>query len=108
MAEVIGLAVGFVGLAGLSTTCVDCFKLVQVYDSRACDYKILQDALDNQQFHFMVWGMACGFMDQERPNARYLLQNSTLSLLNVQGSMILCQQLAIDGLNRLWRASCHY
>ncbi|KIN05366.1 hypothetical protein OIDMADRAFT_142991 [Oidiodendron maius Zn] len=71
MAEAIGLVVGFVGLAGLFSTCVDCFKLVQVYDSRSADYEILQTMLDNQQFHFMAWGKACGFMDPDRMNSRF-------------------------------------
>ena len=70
--EPAGLAVGFVGLAGLFSTCVDCFKLVQVYDSRSCDYEILQTMLDNQQFHFMAWAKACGFMDPDRTNLRYV------------------------------------
>jgi hypothetical protein len=70
MAEPVGLAVGFIGLAGLFSTCVDCFKLVQVYDSRSHDYEILQTMLDNQQFHFMAWGKACGFMNPDRINRR--------------------------------------
>lgn len=62
MAEAIGLTVGFIGLASLFSTCVDCFKLVQVCGSQTGDYEILQTMLDNQQFHFMAWGKACGFM----------------------------------------------
>lgn len=71
MAEAIGLAVGFIGLAGLFSTCVDCFKLVQVYGARPYDYEILQTMLDNQQFHFMAWGKACGFMDPDRAKSRF-------------------------------------
>ena len=71
MAEAIGLAVGFIGLAGLFSTCVDCFKLVQVYGARSCDYDILQTMLDNQQFHFMAWGKACGFMDPDQAKSRF-------------------------------------
>lgn len=70
--EAVGLVVGFAGLAGLFSTCVDCFKLVQVYDSRSRDYEIFQTMLDNQQFHFMVWGKACGFMDADRMNSRFV------------------------------------
>ncbi|OCK79046.1 hypothetical protein K432DRAFT_355692 [Lepidopterella palustris CBS 459.81] len=71
MAEAIGLTVGFIGLAGLFSTCVDCFKLVQVYSARSCDYETLQTMLDNQQFHFMAWGKACGFMDTDRAKSRF-------------------------------------
>lgn len=65
MAEPIGLALGFAGLVGVFTSCVECFKLVQVFQSRGRDYTTLQTILDNQQFHFMVWGQACGFMEAE-------------------------------------------
>ena len=69
MAEAVGLAVGFIGLVGLFSTCVDCFKLVQIYESRSSDYEVLQTMLDNQQFHFMAWGKACGFMEPGRINS---------------------------------------
>jgi len=68
MAEVAGLVTGFVGLAGLFSTCVDCFKLIQVYRSRQDDFDLLQTMLDNQQFQLMAWGRACGFMDLPAPN----------------------------------------
>ncbi|KAI9710913.1 MAG: hypothetical protein M1820_002348 [Bogoriella megaspora] len=68
MAEPFGLALGFAGLVGVFTACVDCFKMVQVYQKRGPDFDILQTMLDNQQFHFMAWGRACGFMDLERPD----------------------------------------
>ncbi|KAL1606256.1 hypothetical protein SLS60_003658 [Paraconiothyrium brasiliense] len=68
MAEAIGLAVGFIGLVGLFSTCVDAFKFVQVCGSRTADYEVLQTMLDNQQFELMTWGKACGFMEEERVN----------------------------------------
>ena len=70
MAEPIGLALGFAGLVGIFTSCVDCFKLVQVYQRRNRDFDILQTMLDNQQFHFMAWGRACNFMDSEYPDLK--------------------------------------
>lgn len=68
MAEVAGLVTGFVGLAGLFSTCVDCFKLIQVYRSRQDDFDTLQTMLDNQQFPLLAWGRACGFMDTATQN----------------------------------------
>lgn len=68
--EAVGLTLGFIGLAGMFTTCVDCFKLVQIYRSRSSDFDTLQTMLDNQQFHLMAWGRACGFMDITKPNQR--------------------------------------
>jgi hypothetical protein len=63
MAETIGLTLGFAGIVGVFTSCVDCFKLVQVYRRKSREYGTLQTMLDNQQFHFMVWGQACGFAE---------------------------------------------
>ncbi|KAJ4356750.1 uncharacterized protein N0V89_004786 [Didymosphaeria variabile] len=68
MTEVVGLAVGFIGLAGLFSTCVDAFKLVQICGSRTADYGVLQTMLDNQQFQLMAWGKACGFMEEDHVN----------------------------------------
>ena len=65
MADPIGISFGFAGLVGVFTSCVDAFKLVQVYQRRNDDFDLLQTMLDNQQFHFMAWGRACGFMDDD-------------------------------------------
>ena len=82
MAEGTGLAVGAIGLAGLFSTCVDCFKLVQVYGARSRDYETLQTMLDNQQFHFMAWGRACGFMDPD--GRKYTFDGSSSADINKQ------------------------
>ncbi|OJD24079.1 hypothetical protein ACJ73_04560 [Blastomyces percursus] len=97
--EPLSLAVGFAGLAGLFSTCVDCFKLVQVYDSRASDYGILQTMLDNQQFHFMAWGKACGFMDPYRKHSKF--DDPTLSLRNerIEQTMEKIKSLLTNGDN---------
>ena len=70
--EVTGLVVGFVGLASMFNTCVDCFKLVQVFRARRKDFDVLQTMLDNQLFFLMSWGRACGFMDLDKPDERYV------------------------------------
>lgn len=75
--EVAGLVVGFAGLAGLFSTCVDSFKLVQLHRSRQHDFDVLQTMLDNQLFHLMAWGKACGFMDRTA-NPRCVLRRVSL------------------------------
>ncbi|KAF2181388.1 hypothetical protein K469DRAFT_740828 [Zopfia rhizophila CBS 207.26] len=97
--EPAGLAVGFAGLAGLFSTCVDCFKLVQVYDSRSSDYGILQTMLDNQQFHFMAWGKACGFMDPDRTNSRFDDPMSGLRNERIEETMERIKSLLTNGDN---------
>ncbi|KAL9619323.1 MAG: hypothetical protein Q9160_006088 [Pyrenula sp. 1 TL-2023] len=97
MAEALGLAVGFVGLAGLFSTCVDCFKLVQVYGTRSCDYGILQTMLDNQQFHFMAWGKACGFMDPDQAKSRFDDPSSGPHNMRIEQTMERIIALLTDG-----------
>lgn len=70
MAEVVGIVVGFAGLAGLFSTCVDCFKLVQIRRSQSSDFDTFQTMLDNQLFHLMAWGRACGLMESSDPYDR--------------------------------------
>jgi len=65
VAEVAGLA------AGLFSTCVDCFKLLQVYRSRQDDLDASQAILDDQQFQLMAWGRACAFMDAATHNEKF-------------------------------------
>ncbi|KLJ12494.1 hypothetical protein EMPG_12487 [Blastomyces silverae] len=97
--EPLSLAVGFAGLAGLFSTCVDCFKLVQVYDSRASDYGVLQTMLDNQQFHFMAWGKACGFMHPYRTNRKFDDPTSSLRNERIEQTMERIKSLLTNGDN---------
>ena len=87
MAEPIGVALGFAGLVGLFTSCVDTFKLVQIYRRRKDDFDVFQTMLDNQQFHLMAWGQACGFMgvEQQELRSRYVLHSRTRLVLLTAG-----------------------
>ncbi|KAI9162914.1 Ubiquitin-conjugating enzyme [Paramyrothecium foliicola] len=58
--EVAGLAIGVVGLAGVFTTCVDAFDLVQTGRSLGKTHDILTTRLSNQRLRFIAWGKACG------------------------------------------------
>jgi len=61
--EPVGLAVGVVGLAGLFSTCVDCFELVQRGRYLGKDYLLLETKFSNQRLRFTAWGRACGLMN---------------------------------------------
>ena len=61
--EAVGLAVGAVGLAGLFSTCVDCFELVQRGRYLGKDYLLLETKFSNQRLRFTSWGRACGLMN---------------------------------------------
>ena len=59
--EVVGLAVGVAGLAGLFSTCIDSFRLVQRGRFLGRDYFILETKYTNQCLRLRTWGRACGF-----------------------------------------------
>lgn len=62
MAEAAGLVFGAVGLAGLFSTCLDCFDVVQQGRGINQEYRTLTAVLNIQAFKFRAWGKACGLM----------------------------------------------
>ncbi|KAK3319385.1 prion-inhibition and propagation-domain-containing protein [Apodospora peruviana] len=99
MAEPIGLTLGFAGLAGVFASCVDCFKLVQIYRRRKNDFDFYQTMLDNQQFHFMAWGQACGFMGLDQPELKERFDDPLSRQRNTQiaQTMAAVRSLLTDG-----------
>ena len=61
--EPVGLALGIAGLAGLFTTCIECFNIVQQGRYFGRDYWILEAKYANQRLRLQTWGRACGFAD---------------------------------------------
>ncbi|KAI1851443.1 hypothetical protein JX266_003518 [Neoarthrinium moseri] len=68
--EPVGLAVGVVGLAGLFSTCVDCFELVQNGRYLGRDYILLEAKFENLKLRFWWWGRACGLVGSVELDAR--------------------------------------
>jgi HET-S-like prion-inhibition and propagation protein len=62
MAEAAGLALGVAGLAGLFTSCVDCYQLVRRGAALDKDYRILETKFGNQELRLSAWGRACGLL----------------------------------------------
>lgn len=60
MAEAAGLAIGVAGLAGLFSSCVDCFDMIQMGRARLRDVAVLHQRLDNQKMRFLIWGESLG------------------------------------------------
>ncbi|VUC25215.1 unnamed protein product [Clonostachys rosea] len=58
--EVVGLVVGVAGLAGLFSTCIQAFDLVQCGRNLQKDHLLLSTRLANQRLRFQSWGRACG------------------------------------------------
>ncbi|KAK3985404.1 prion-inhibition and propagation-domain-containing protein [Cladorrhinum sp. PSN332] len=58
--EAAGLALGVAGLAGLFSSCLSCYQLVQRGARLHRDYKILETKLSNQELRLLAWGRACG------------------------------------------------
>ena len=61
--EPVGLALGIAGLAGLFSTCIDCFNIVQEGRYFGRDYWILEAKYANQRLRLQTWGRACGIAD---------------------------------------------
>lgn len=62
------LVLGTVGLAGLFSTCTECFRLVQNARSRHADFEIYQKRLNNQLYHLNAWARSCGLADTTKWN----------------------------------------
>ncbi|KAK3899340.1 prion-inhibition and propagation-domain-containing protein [Staphylotrichum tortipilum] len=73
--EPVGLTLAVVGLAGLFSTCVDCFQLVQKGRYLGNDYHILETKYNNQRIRLLAWGRVCGFVGETHSGGdRLLLQ----------------------------------
>jgi hypothetical protein len=68
--ELAGLGIGVAGLAGLFSTCIDCFKLIQQGRYLGKDYVLLETKFSNQKLRLVTWGRACGMMDPEGYDTR--------------------------------------
>ncbi|EHL01748.1 hypothetical protein M7I_2387 [Glarea lozoyensis 74030] len=68
--ELAGLGIGVAGLAGLFSTCIDCFKLIQQGRYLGKDYVLLETKFSNQKLRLATWGRACGMMDPEGYDTR--------------------------------------
>ncbi|KAH8597783.1 prion-inhibition and propagation-domain-containing protein [Bisporella sp. PMI_857] len=60
MAEIFGVVTGVAGLAGVFTSCVDCFEYVQFARSFGKDYERSILKLDIVRLRFTRWGQAVG------------------------------------------------
>jgi hypothetical protein len=78
--EPVGLAVGIAGLAGLFSTCVECFNLVQRGRYLGRDYFILETKYTNQRLRLQTWGRACGLSDMGSTGANALAWNDDIRL----------------------------
>jgi ubiquitin-protein ligase len=60
MVDPVGVVLGVAGLAGLFSTCVQCFELVNLGRAYARDFEILQTKFEAQKVRFLIWGQAVG------------------------------------------------
>jgi hypothetical protein len=70
MAEAAGLALGVAGLAGLFTSCIDCYQLVRRGAALDKDYRILETKFNNQELRLSAWGRACGLLGETEYDVR--------------------------------------
>ena len=68
MADPAGLTLGLVALAGLSSTCVECFGYIHSARSLGREYELLATKLEVGETRFLIWGDVIGILktaDQE-------------------------------------------
>lgn len=66
MVDPVGAALGVAGLAGLFSTCVQGFQLLQLGRHYAQDFDILQTKFEAQKVRFLIWGETFGFLAGQR------------------------------------------
>lgn len=64
------LVLGSFGLAGLFSTCTECFRLVRIARSRHHDFMVYQTLLDNQLYLLDAWALSYGLSDPTESNLR--------------------------------------
>ena len=60
MAEAAGLVFGVAGLAGLFSSCIQVFDMLQMANTMDFDLRILHQRLENQKLRFANWGQSLG------------------------------------------------
>ena len=61
--EPIGFVTGVVALAGLFSTCIECWDYVDTARSYGRDYEILATKLEIEKTRFLIWGDAIGVLE---------------------------------------------
>lgn len=81
MAEAAGIAIGVVSLAGLFSSCVQVFDLLEMKRTKSLDIAILHQRLQNQKMRFVVWGKSLNLHNGE---TRYQANSADLGVLDRQ------------------------
>jgi hypothetical protein len=86
--EAVGLAVGVASLAGLFSTCVECFNYIDLGRNYECDSEILFAGFHLQRARLCLWGQLVGLAGGiEEENLKILAQQElglTLCLRGIQ------------------------
>lgn len=85
MVDPVGVVLGVAGLAGLFSTCVQCFELVHLGRAYAKNFEILQAKFEAQKVRFLIWGQAVGVTEGSSYDTRLDLPEirpTVIKLLN--------------------------
>jgi hypothetical protein len=84
--EAVGLAVGVASLAGLFSTCVECFNYIDLGRNYECDSEILFAKFHIQRVRLCLWGQLVGLTGSiEEENLRILAQQELGLILCLRG-----------------------
>lgn len=73
----VGLSIGVVALASLFSTCLECFKVINLGYNFSRDVEILMTKLESHKLIFSIWGHAVG-LDNGGVNFSKLLSDPQL------------------------------
>lgn len=83
MVDPLGAALGVAGLAGLFSTCVQCFDLVQLGRAYARDYEIIQTKFEAQKVRFLIRGQVVGVIEGSSYDTRLDLPEIRPTVLRI-------------------------
>ena len=63
--EPISLSVGVIALAGLFSTCVECFDRIDAAEQFGRDYELLSTQLEVEKTRLLIWGRAVGLLETD-------------------------------------------
>ncbi|KAF3939777.1 hypothetical protein ABW19_dt0210340 [Dactylella cylindrospora] len=70
MAEVAGLTIGVIGLAGLFSACIDSFDTITLGKSFARDHEVLMVRLEVEKTRLLIWGKSVGLVAKSGTGTR--------------------------------------
>ncbi|KAK6857310.1 ubiquitin-conjugating enzyme [Apiospora arundinis] len=90
MAEVAGLALGMLGIAGLFTSCIENFDIVVRAKDFGEDFDLLCTHLSLQRIRLALWGETLGLLPSPPDRRRQVPYNAAIDREDIRPSIVAC------------------